>query len=135
MGEVFRQGTAAEVYFDPPIPDSLDYADAPYGFVLVLGTAEGLRIDGEAFGPDVDIDLGGLSLSQPVKVDCSDDFPSGLSATGGSPTAGEPPMIAFVMTEFDSDGSRLGSCSLIPQRALTFDLDGGGDSSYVYNSG
>lgn len=135
VGEGFRQGTADEVYFDPPIPDSVAYNDAPYGFVLVFGTTEGLRIDGESHSPDVDIDLDGVNLSLPVRVDCSDDFPSGVSATGGSPTAGEPPMVAFVMAEFDSDGSRLGSCSLIPQRPLTFVLDGGSDSSYVYNSG
>ena len=135
VGEGFRQGTADEVYFDPPIPDSLTYAGAPHSFILVLGTAEGMRIDGEAFSPDVDIDLGGVNLSMSVRVDCSDDFPSGVSATGGSPIAGEPPIIAFVMAEFDSDGSLLGSCSRIPQVDLTFDLDGGSDSSYVYNSG
>ena len=133
VGDGFRQGTADEVYFDPPIPDSLAYAGAPHGFVLVLGTAEGFRIDGESFSPDVDIDLGGVDLSMPVRVDCSDSFPSGASATGGSPTAGEPPMIAFTMAEFDSTGSLLGSCSQIPQVDLTFVLDGGSDSSFLYN--
>lgn len=135
VGEGFRQGTADEVYFDPPIPDRLAYNGAPFGFVLVLGTAEGLRIDGEAHSPEIGIDLDGVDLSLSVRVDCSDAFPSGVSAGGGSPTASEPQMIAFVMAEFDSDGSPVGSCSQIPQVDLTFDLDGGFDSSYVYSGG
>lgn len=135
VGTGFRQGIADEVYFDPPIPDTVDYAGAPHSFILVFETVDGLRIDGVAHTPDIAIGFEGLDLSQPVRVDCSDDFPSGVSATGGSPTASEPHIVAFVAVTFDSNGSRLNECAHIPKVDLDFELDGGSNDSYSYVGG
>lgn len=129
----FRQGVAPEVYFNPPIPESVGYDNAPHRFILVFDSPPlGVRIDGIAHDPDVPIDLPVLSLSSSVRVDCTDGFPGGVSAVGGSPTAGEPKLVAYVIGNFNADGSDAGSCSEIPKQDLDFELTGDSDFSLSY---
>jgi hypothetical protein len=131
-GQGFRQGVAPEVYFKPPIPEVLGYDDAPYRFVLVFDQDTGVRLDGTAHAANVTIDLAGLNLSMPVPIDCSDLFPGGVSSSGGSPTASETKLVAFVIATFAADGSSTGSCDEIPKQVLPFLLDGASDSSFTY---
>jgi hypothetical protein len=134
IGEGQRQGTALERYFDPPVPLGRSFADARHSFLLVFETGQGVRVDGTANGAEVEIGLGGLDLSRPVRVDCSDRFPEGRSDTGGSPTGDEPALVAFVIENFSDTGDSLGGCSHIPQVPLVFDLDGSSDTAFLYQT-
>lgn len=129
-GQGFRQGDEVEVFFDPPLPESLGYANTPHRFVLVF--SNGVRIDGTSFDPEITIALAGVDLSLPLRIDCSDSFGDGLSDTGGSPTGSEPTLIAHVMEMFTEDGSLAESCVTIPRQDLTWILDAAGDFSVAY---
>jgi hypothetical protein len=67
-----------------------------------------------------------------VKVDCSDQFPEGRSATGGSPTPEEPALAAYVIENYSAAGDRTGECGLVPTQQLPFGLDGNSDEAFLY---
>jgi hypothetical protein len=71
-------------------------------------------------------------LSRPVKVDCSDQFPDGRSATGNSPSPGEPALAAYVIENFSAAGDATGGCSFVPTEQLGFNLDGNSDEAFLY---
>ncbi|MGH8915351.1 MAG: hypothetical protein ACRDZM_12650 [Acidimicrobiia bacterium] len=126
-----RQG-APDRWFAPQIPTALGFDGARNSFLLVFDTPEGIRVDGTADGSEVVIDIGGLGLSRPVKVDCSDQFPDGRSATGASPAAGEPALAAHVIENYSAAGDRQGECAFVPTEQLAFDLDGDSDTAFLY---
>ncbi|MGH8871092.1 MAG: hypothetical protein ACRDWS_03875 [Acidimicrobiia bacterium] len=126
-----RQG-APDRWFAPQIPTALGFAGARNSFLLVFDTPEGARFDGTADASEVVIDIGGLGLSHPLKVDCSDQFPDGRSATGGSPTTGEPALAAYVIENYSAAGDPGGGCTHVPTEQLAFDLDGNSDTAFLY---
>ncbi|MDP9144118.1 MAG: hypothetical protein M3N43_05400 [Actinomycetota bacterium] len=132
IGEGVRQGTALERYFQPPITSTRGYADAPHSFLLIFDTEEGAGVDGTSGAAEVEVDVAGLDLSRPVRVDCSDRFPGGRSSTGGSPTESEPALVAYVIENFSDGGDSLGGCSEIPLIELTYELDGSSDTAFLY---
>ena len=115
-----RQGEP-ERWFDPPIPTSLEFGGARNSFVLVFDTPEGLRVDGTADSPEIEIDIEGISGS--VRLDCSE----------GSPFGGEPALKAYVIEHFSSDGDTVNGCNNIPTAPLEFFPDFNGDNAYLYN--
>lgn len=127
-----HQGFAPDRWFDPMIPDSLEYDRATHGFLFLFdgGGEEGVRIEGVSDGPEVEVDLSRIQLSAPVRVDCSDEFEDGFSEVGGSPTPGEPAVAAYVISSFSASGDREDGCGRIPTERLPMDLDG--DDSYTY---
>ena len=127
-----RQG-APNRWFDPPIPNALGFQEARNSFLFVFDTTEGIRVDGTADASEVVIDIGGLGLSSPVNVDCSDRFPEGRSATGASPTPGEPALAAYVIENYTAAGDPTGGCSFVPTQQLTFGLDFNSDEfAFLY---
>jgi hypothetical protein len=126
-----RQG-APDRWFDPQIPTALGFQGARNSFLFVFDTPDGIRVDGTADASEVVIDIGGLGLSRPVKVDCSDQFPDGRSATGGSPAPGEPALAAYVIENYSAAGDPTGECSFIPTEQLGFNLDGNSDTTFLY---
>ena len=114
-----RQGEP-ERWFDPPIPTTLEYADARNSFLLVFDTTEGIRVDGTADASQVEIDLGGLSGT--VRLDCA----------GDSPFGGTPGLKAYVIENFSGGGDRVGGCSEIPTAELEFFPDSDSDDVYFY---
>jgi len=120
-----RQGEP-DRWFDPPIPTSLEFDGARNSFVLVFDTPEGVRLDGTADGPEVEIDLDGLGIPGTVRVDC----------TGGSPFDGQPRLEAYVIQNFSAGDDPVGGCSEIPSQELPFapdeDTQGGSDDVYFY---
>ncbi len=126
-----RQG-APNRWFTPQIPRTLGFR-ARNSFVLIFDTPEGIRVDGTADSPEVVIDIEGLGLSRPVKIDCSDQFPDGRSASGGSPAAGEPALAAYVVENYSAAGERVGGCAHVPTESLTFFLDGDSDRAFLYH--
>ena len=126
-----RQG-APNRWFDPQIPTALGYQGSRNSFHLVFDTADGLRVDGWADASEVVIEIGGLELSRPVKVDCSDHFPGGRSATGGSPTPGEPALAAYVIESYSAAGERTAGCSFVPIEQLPFTPVGGNEDAFLY---
>lgn len=123
-----RQGSP-DRWFDPQIPTALGFQGAAHSFLLVFDAPDGIRI-GTADGPEIDI--GGLGLSRPVKIDCSDQFPDGRSATGGSPAAGELALAAYVIENYSAAGDLTGECSFVPTEPLGFSLDGNSDTAFLY---
>lgn len=128
-----RQGTAPGAYFNPPIPTSLAYDGAPHSLTMVFDTSAGIRIDGKAFTPTVNLTTANVQLAKPLRIDCQDEFPGGFSAVGGSPAPGEPGVLAFVIATFADDGSPAGSCSRIPTRNLEFTRDLNSDFTIRYS--
>lgn len=126
-----RQG-APDRWFAPQIPTALGFQGARNSFLLVFDTPEGIRVDGTADASEVVVGIGGLGLSRPVKVDCSDQFPDGRSATGGSPAAGEPALAAHVIENYSPAGAPEGGCAFVPVEQLPFNLDGNSDTAFLY---
>jgi hypothetical protein len=127
-----RQG-APDRWFDPQIPTALGFHGARNSFLFVFDTPEGIRVDGTADASEVVIDIGGLGLSRPVKVDCSEQFPEGRSATGASPGLGEPALAAYVIENYSAAGDRTGGCNFVPTQQLPFGLDGNSDEfAFLY---
>ena len=114
-----RQGEP-ERWFDPPIPTTLEFADARNSFLFVFDTTEGIRVDGTADASQVEIDLGGLSGT--VRLDCA----------GESPFGGTPGLKAYVIENFSGGGDRVGGCSEIPTAELEFFPDSDSDDVYFY---
>jgi hypothetical protein len=127
-----RQG-APNRWFDPQIPTSLGFQGARNTFLFVFDTPEGTGVGGTADASEVVIEIGGLGLGSPVKVDCSDQFPNGESATGGSPAPGEPALAAYVIENYSAAGERTGECNFVPTQQLPFGLDGNSDEfAFLY---
>jgi hypothetical protein len=126
-----RQG-APNRWFDPQIPTALGFQGARNIFLFVFDTPEGTGVGGTADAAEVVIDIGGLGLSRPVKVDCSDQFPEGGSATGGSPAPGEPALAAYVIENYSATGDPDGGCSFVPTEQLGFNLDFNSDEAFLY---
>jgi hypothetical protein len=114
-----RQG-GPERWYDPAIPTSLEFRGVRHSFVLVFDTPEGLRVDGTADGPEVEINDFGVSGS--VRLDCPE----------GSPFDGEPALEAYVVQNFSADGSPESPCIDIPTAELEFFSDGNSDNAYQY---
>ena len=114
-----RQG-GPDRWYDPAIPTSLEFEGARHSFVLVFGTPEGLRVDGTADGPEVEINDFGVSGS--LRLDCP----------GGSPFDGDPALEAYVIENFSAEGSREDPCIGIPTAPLEFFSDGSSDNAYHY---
>lgn len=114
-----RQGEP-DRWFDPPIPTSLEFADARNSFSLVFDTPEGIRVDGTADASRFEIDIGGLSGT--LSLDCA----------GGSPFGGTPGLKAYVIENFSAGGDRVGGCSEIPTAELEFFPDSDSDDVYFY---
>lgn len=128
-----RQGFAPDRWFQPPVPTSLAFEGARHSFVLLFETdvAQGTRVEGFSDGSTIEVDVTGLRLAQPVAVDCSDDFTDGLSSTGGSPTTGEPFLVAHVIQRFTGGGDGDGGCLDIPTDTVEMDVEGD-NSGYLY---
>jgi hypothetical protein len=126
-----RQG-APNRWFDPQIPTSLGFQGARNTFLFVFDTPEGTGVGGTADASEVVIEIGGLGLGSPVKVDCSDQFPNGGSATGGSPASGEPALAAYVIENYSAAADRIGGCSFVPTEQLPFNRDGNSDRAFFY---
>jgi hypothetical protein len=126
-----RQG-APDRWFVPQIPTALGFQGTRNSFLFVFDTPEGTAVGGTADASEVVIDIGGLGLSRPVKVDCSDQFPDGRSATGASPTSGEPALAAYVIENYSAAGDRIGGCSFVPTEQLPFNRDGNSDRAFFY---
>ena len=131
--EAERQGFPPDRWIQPPVPTSLGYQGARHSFVLLfeLSETDGARIDGKSDATSVEIDVPGPRLSSPVTVDCSDDFPEGISSTGGSPTPDETPLVAYVIENFSVGGDSEGGCVLIPTGTIEMDVEGD-NSGYLY---
>jgi len=126
-----RQG-APNRWFDPQIPIALGFQGARNSFLFVFDTPEGTGVGGTADASEVIIDIGGLGLSRPVKVDCTDQFPDGRSATGASPAPGEPALAAYVIENYTATGDRTGECGFVPTEQLEFNLDFNSDEAFLY---
>jgi hypothetical protein len=128
-----RQGFPPDRWLQPPVPTDLDYGGSRHSFVLLFETdiAQGTRVEGTSDGPAIEVDVQGLQLSSAVAVDCSDDFPDGVSATGGSPAPGEPLLVAYVIENFSEGGESAGGCQEIPTGTVEMDVEGD-NSGYLY---
>jgi hypothetical protein len=112
-----RQGFKPDKWYQPPIPTSLDFDEAPNSFVLVFDTEEGTRLEGKADASEVEIDVG--SVSGTIQLDCN----------GGTRFDGTPALEAYVIEKFSANGSSRERCSVIPTAELPFSRD---DSDDVY---
>ena len=128
-----RQGFPPDRWIQPPVSTSLEYDGARYSFALLfeLSETDGARIDGRSDAASVEIDVPGPELSSPVTIDCSDDFPEGISSTGGSPTPDEAPLVAYVIQSFSAGGDSDGGCARIPTGTIEMDIEGD-NSGYLY---
>ncbi|MEA2058623.1 MAG: hypothetical protein U9O63_07880, partial [Actinomycetota bacterium] len=133
--EGVRQGESDESIIDPPLNNAHAFARAPHSFTLLfaldLASLNGALLAGAVMEPAITVEPAGLGFAGPIAVDCSDRFPGGFSETGGSPQPGEPPLFAYVITVFNTDGSVAETCSRIPEFASTFRLDD--DTDFVIN--